>query len=154
MAAFWAGEMCLYAVKRGKQWVDVSVVGFLGCSETTLVDAIVDRMVHPFVHSIDLGSKMLRIETLSLLVCLTKLRLNQIAGKDQLRIAISVDTLGQVYLLELCEEHANNLTRLIVDNRFGLFIPKSGNSVSPSVIRISLQVELFETNKSIQRISI
>ena len=55
----WAIEVFLQPIERFENWIDVSLVGFLCRRKTRFVNTIVDGVIDPFVHLVNLWSKVI-----------------------------------------------------------------------------------------------
>ena len=113
-------EMLLNAVQRREKRVDVGIVCLLGGGEADLVDAIVDSVVDPVIHGINLGSKAFRIEPTPKLVDFAMLRVEK----------------G----VERGVEHANDFGGFIINNGVLLLVPKGRDCVAAFVVRVGFQV--------------
>lgn len=89
-------------------------------------------VVYPFIHRIDLWLEML--------------------GEESSAGSIDLAELFWEELVELGVQHANDLARLVVHDGFGLLVPQCWNGISSFVMRISLQVELFQRVETVERI--
>lgn len=111
------GENTLYAVKRVDKDLGGLVVGILRGSETTLVDAIVDAIVDPLVESVNLATELLGVQVEFLLLALEE----------------RVERLSKV---------ADNLRRLVRDNRLGLLVPEHGDSEAGIIVWVGTLVQV------------
>ncbi len=97
------GEVGFEAVKGFEEGVDSGVVGLLGSCEAALVDTIVDGVVDPLVHLVDL--------------------LKQVIGEEA---AARLVGFAEVWLEERVEggvEHADDFGGFVVYDREKLLIP-------------------------------
>lgn len=103
MACGWIAQVCFYSVEGFKQWIHIRIVRFLTCCKTAFIHAVVDGIVNPIIHFVNLGPEMFRIESFALLVSFT------IHWFDQ--------------IVKFCIQHPDNLRRLVVDDGLGLLVP-------------------------------
>lgn len=94
------GEMGLQTIKRLKQCIHIGVVCLLGGCKAALVDPVIDSIVNPLVHVLN--------------VVLFVARQKWLGGLAQGWIDEGIK--GRV-------EHADDLRRLIVDDRLALAVP-------------------------------
>ena len=124
--------MLLQSIQGVEQGVQIRFVRFLRGCETCLVHPVVDRMVHPLIHGINLRAQMFRIKPSPRVIRLSKL-------------------LGQ-QRIKLLKKHANDLTTLITHNRLFFLIPQRRHQIFPFVIRIGFPVQLAQIGEAIQGI--
>ena len=134
VAGLCIGKVSLKAIETSEQREDVRVVGFLTCREAAFIDAIVDCVVYPFVHCVNLGAKMFRVESLAVLVSFAEAWLDEVV---KFRV-----------------HHPNDFAGFVVDNSLSLAIPKGWHSVPANVVWVSLEIELLEASESVERITI
>lgn len=128
----WLAEVLFQPVERLKQRVEVRFICSLSGREACLIHAVINRMIHPVIHFINLLAQMLRIEAAAELV-----RLAQVLRQQMVEFRI---------------EHADDLTALIVDDRLGLLIPESRDCEATDVVRVRLAVEVSELREAVQRV--
>jgi len=96
------GKKGLKFVKRAKEVPDCTVVGFLGGSESALVDTVVDALVSPVIDSL--------------------------LGRDETSgVQVELCVLGK--FVESGVEHEDDFGALVVDDRLGLLVPQNGDRV-------------------------
>lgn len=122
--------MCFNPIESLEEDVDVLLVGFLRAGETSLVDAVVDVVVHPLVELIDVFLQRVRQESTSWMALLLKLLWQNI--------------------VKLSVEHAYDLRAFVVDNRLVLLVPQSGHQDSTFIPRFCFLVELAMACESVQ----
>ena len=123
-------KVCLQAVQRFKQSINVRVVCLLRGGKSTLVDPIVDGVVDPLIHSVNVLYFFVR-----------KKRLGTLA---QRRVDEGVKG---------CVEHTNNLRRLITDDCLALAIPQCRDRVATLIGGISLVIELRVLCEPVERVA-
>lgn len=96
-------EMSFEPVKGFEQRVHICVVGLLRHGKSTLVYAVIDSVVDPFVHFVNLFAQMLRVEAAAGLVGLAQVGLKE--------------------LVKAVIQHANDLAGLIVYDGVRLLVP-------------------------------
>ena len=121
------GEVGLEAVEAGEEGVHVGVVGGLGGGEAALVDAVVDGVVDPGVHGVDVGAVRFGEEGS--------------CGFAQPRGDEGVE--GGV-------EHADDLGGLVVDDGFALAVPEGRDGVAARVVRVGFVVELGVLGEAVE----
>jgi len=94
----WASEVFLQPIERFENRIDVSLVGFLCRRKTRFVNTIVDGVIDPFVHLVNLRSKVIGQEASFALGFLASF-----TGKK---------------VVEGGVEHTNDFAAFIVDNGF------------------------------------
>lgn len=72
------GEVSLETIKGLEKWVNICIESFLSGCEATLVDTIVDCVVDPFVHLVNLLAEMFWVEAFAVLSRFTVLRVDQV----------------------------------------------------------------------------
>ena len=112
-------------VKPVEQRRDSFVIGVLTGGKTTLVHAIIHIVIHALVNGIDVGLECIRIVIPR-------------RGTQCIKAAV---------------EHANNVCRLIADNRFALRIPQHGHCDTTAVAIIGFQVKLIQFAEAVQLIA-
>lgn len=95
--------MCFNPIESLEEDVDVLLVSFLRAGETSLIDAVVDIIVHPLVELINVFLQRVRQESTS-------------------RMAVLLELLWQK-IVKLSVEHAYDLRAFVVDNRLVLLVP-------------------------------
>ena len=126
-------EDALEAIERREQRVDVLVVGLLGAREPAPVDAVVDVAVDPLVEGVDVGPQVGRVQAAAGAVRLAELR-----GGDE--------------VVELRRQHADDLARLVVNERGGLLVPQDRDGDAPLEPRVRLQVQLAQRLEPVERV--
>ena len=131
----WLAQMCFDFVKVLEQWVEIRIIRFLCGGKASLVDTVVDFVVDPFVHSINFGAQVLRVESAARLVDLAK-----VLGEQVVKFAI---------------EHADDFAGLVVDNSLLFLVPQARYSIATVIVRVCFKVELFKRAEavSIQNVS-
>lgn len=125
-------QMGFYLVQCFEERVDVRIIRFLGRCEARLVDPVVDSVIDPFVHGVDLLSQMFGIEAPTRTISFSKLRWKE--------------------LVEFGIEHPNDLAAFVVHNRLFLLIPQCWHGVSARVIWVSFEVEVFQVLEPVYRV--
>ena len=128
----WLPEVCFQAIQRFEERIQVRFIGLLGRCEASLVHAVVNRVVDPLVHLINLPSQPLRIKPAPGLLLFA-----QMLGQQGVEFGI---------------EHADDLAALVVHNRLRLLVPQRGHGEAPFVPRIGLLVQLLHLREAVQRV--
>ena len=128
------GKMPFQPVQALEQYDQMLFVRFLCSCKATLVHSIVDCIVNPLVHLIDLFSQFLRIKP-----------------RPVTRLTALPDILWQE-IVELGVEHPNDLAALVVHDRLGLLVPQDGHGEAATVLRVRFQVQLTQLLESVKRI--
>jgi hypothetical protein len=127
-----SAQMLFDLVHCGKQRIHVLVVRGLCRGEAGLVDSVIDQMVHPLVHLVDVAAEGGRVETPARSVSLLQLRRQQV--------------------IEFGIHHADNLAALVVHDGFGLGIPEHGDGIAACIRRVGFEIELLEEPEAIERL--
>jgi len=104
----------LNLVERVEDIAKGLLVGRLGGGKAGSIDAVIDVRVDQLVEAVDLGTQALRI--------------------------VVSARVGKV--IECRVENANNLRRLIVDDRLALFVPENRDAHAARIARIGEQIDL------------
>jgi hypothetical protein len=126
------GEMGLDAVEGFEQLVHIRLVGGLRGREAGLVNSVVDRVVYPGVHLIDVDPELLRVIASSRAVHLTQL--------------------GGQQLIKCTVEHPDDLAALVVDDGLFLLVPQHGYGVAARVGRVRFEVQVLQVLEAVERI--
>lgn len=100
--------------------------------EATFIHAVVDSVVDPFVHIINLFPEIFRQEASTWFV-----------GFAEVRLEKGVE--GGI-------EHSDDLGGLVVDNGVELFVPQYWHCVASNVVWVGLEVELLEGCEAVERV--
>ena len=114
-------------LQRGEHAVERVVVGLLGAGEAGAVDAVVELGVDPLAERVDLVAQRLGVEV-------------------EIRVA------GEV--VERRAEHADDLGRLVVDDRAGLLVPQHRDADAVVVVRVGGAVGLGEEVEAVDVVDV
>ena len=122
----------LQPIQGLKQRYQIVFVRRLRGRKAGLVDPIIDRMINPIIHRIDLAAQSLGVEAPARLRALTQV-LRQQAVKSRI-------------------EHPKDLATLIADNRLRLLVPQRRHGKPTHILRVGLVVQLAQLREAIQRV--
>jgi hypothetical protein len=122
-------QQSLGAVECFKEVYDGGLICLGSLRKTTLVYAIVDLIIDPLVYPINLLAMLRRI----------KVKLRFIFRDDR---------------IELRVKHADNLGRLVIDNRMLFLIPDYRDRESARIVRVCAEVEVLDMLGLVKRVDI
>lgn len=129
------GKNALQPVEGLKQGVEVGLVSLLAGREPGLVHAVVDGIVHPLVHPLNLAPQSLGEDAAALLLLCA---LAQVLREE---------------VVELGIEHADDLGALVVHHGVRLLVPKHRNGVAALEVRVGVLVQLLDLGEArVQRV--
>ena len=123
-------QVLLQPVQRFEKREEVCFVHFLRRGKADLVDAVVDRVVNPLVHLVNLLTQVFGTEAAAGLG-----RLAQVLGQQ---------------VVEFGVEHADDLAALVVDDRLGLLIPERRDREAADVVWVGFAVQVAEGGEAVE----
>ena len=123
-------EVPFQAVERLEERIQARFVRVLRRREARLVDAVVDRVVDPAVHGVNVRAQPLRVEPAA-------------------RRAIFAQVLRE-QRVEGDVEHADDLAALVVHHGFRLLVPEDRHRVPALVLRVGLFVQVLHPGEAVE----